>query len=384
MSPAPTGASVACTDTQRTPKPDFTKDHKMATTNYGVNHPLAVKLWGKKTYHEALSSTYFGKFMGSDSNSLIQVHEDLQKSQGDRIRIPLRMLLSGAGVQGDAALEGQEESLTTYYDDIFIDQLRHAVRSAGKMSEQRVPFEVREEARMGLQDWWADRLDVSMFNQLGGYTDQADTRYTGNQVTIAPDSTHLFAAGGHDTEASLSATTTHSLKLSDLDRAVAKAKTLQPLMRPVKVGGDDFYVAFFHPNQVYQFRRDASTAGNWIDIQKAAMTGGQVKDNPIFTGALGVYNGVVLHESTRVPLITGTPASGAKADYRRAIFCGAQAGILAVGQGNNAERVNWTEEVFDYGNQLGVSGGMIFGVKKTVFNSKDFSTLVISSYAPAP
>ena len=33
---------------------------------------------------------------------------------------------------------------------------------------------------------------------------------------------------------------------------------------------------------------------------------------------------------------------------------------------------------------LGVSGGMIFGVKKAVFNSADFGTIVLSSYAAAP
>ena len=35
-------------------------------------------------------------------------------------------------------------------------------------------------------------------------------------------------------------------------------------------------------------------------------------------------------------------------------------------------------------NQLGVSAGAILGVKKTVFNSTDFGTIVVSSYAVAP
>jgi hypothetical protein len=30
------------------------------------------------------------------------------------------------------------------------------------------------------------------------------------------------------------------------------------------------------------------------------------------------------------------------------------------------------------------NGGMIFGVKKTVFNSDDFSTIALSSYSPTP
>jgi hypothetical protein len=48
------------------------------------------------------------------------------------------------------------------------------------MSEQRVPFSVREEAMSGLRDWWAVRLDTWFANQIAGYTVQADTRYTGN------------------------------------------------------------------------------------------------------------------------------------------------------------------------------------------------------------
>jgi hypothetical protein len=46
--------------------------------------------------------------------------------------------------------------------------------------------------------------------------------------------------------------------------------------------------------------------------------------------------------------------------------------------------MTWVEELFDYENELGVSAGMIYGFKKMVFNSADFSTIVMSSYSPAP
>ena len=101
--------------------------------------------------------------MGKSSNSLCQILDDTQKGPGDRIRCTLRMQLGGAGIQGDATLEGNEEGLVTYTDDLVIDQLRHAVRSKGRMTEQRIPFSVREEGRMGLEDWWSDRFD-SWFN----------------------------------------------------------------------------------------------------------------------------------------------------------------------------------------------------------------------------
>lgn len=127
-----------------------------------------MKLWSKKLFQEALKQTWASKFMGKSSNSLIQIVEDTQKGPGDRIRLPLRMQLSGSGIEGDGTLEGNEEALSTYYDDLLINQLRHAVRSEGKMSEQRVPFSVREEARMGLQDWWADRIDTAKPMALSG------------------------------------------------------------------------------------------------------------------------------------------------------------------------------------------------------------------------
>lgn len=64
--------------------------------------------------------------MGTSKDSLIYVKSELNKSAGDRIRVALRMQLNGDGVQGDSTLEGQEEALVTFNDNLFIDQLRHA------------------------------------------------------------------------------------------------------------------------------------------------------------------------------------------------------------------------------------------------------------------
>lgn len=212
-----------------------------------------------------------------------------------------------------------------------------------------------------------------MFNQLAGVSTQTDTRYTGSQVPTAP--TKLIVGGSETAETSLSATTTHSLTLRMLDKAVAQAKTMSPMIRPIMVGGKPHYVAFIHPNDTYQLRGQTS-AGQWADIQRAVMEGGKIADNPIFTGALGVYNGVILHESSYVPVSTKG------SDYRRCIFAGAQAGIIAFGQGFSANKMTWDEEMFDYGNKLGVSAGAIYGIKKAVFNSADFGVITMPVYSP--
>ncbi len=118
--------------------------------------------------------------------------------------------------------------------------------------------------------------------------------------------------------------------------------------------------------------------------QKAATAGGDRTKNGIFTGALGEYNGVVLHEAVRVQNGVHSSTGAALPNVRRAVFCGAQAALLAVGKGGDPDSMSWVEEEFDYENQLGVSAGMIFGIKKTVFNAADFAVLTVSSYAAAP
>jgi N4-gp56 family major capsid protein len=161
------------------------------------------------------------------------------------------------------------------------------------------------------------------------------------------------------------------------------AKTATPLIRPLKVNGEERYVMFIHPYQVFQLRRDTST-NNFMDIAKAALSGAVASGkNAIYEGALGIYNGVVLHESTRIPIITGTPNSGAAAAYRRAVFCGAQAGVMGFGMKTpGATELSWNEEEFDYGDKIGVKAGSVFGIKKTVFNNTDFGVIAVSSYAP--
>ena len=350
----------------------------MALTSYGVNAPEAVKLWRKRLAREALKATWIQKFIGDSDDSLIQTFSETGKSAGDRVTVTLRMQLAGDGVQGDGTLEGNEEALSTYTDNLLIDQLRHAVRSKGKMTEQRIPWSVREEAMMGLRDWWAGRMDTAFFNQIAGNTAVSDTRYTGNQSALA--ATSFYRSGGLATDQAVQGDTTKTFNLNQLDNAVAIAKTSTPVIRPLRYQGSDVYVAFLHPFQVRDLRTSTAT-GQWLDIQKAAAAGGEVKDNPIFTGAIGMYNNVILHESFRVPFGVHSTSGAAQNLTRRAVLCGAQAAAIGFGQGQSFDGWDWNEELFDYGNQLGVEAGAIFGLKKLVFNSVDFSTIVLTSYA---
>lgn len=358
----------------------------MASTTYGVNDAYAVKLWAKKLAVEALKETYIGRFTGENANSLIHLKTDLQKGAGDRLTYGLRMQLSGDGVTENQTLEGNEEALSTYSDDLFINELNHAVRvrKYGTIDAQRVPYDLREQAKDGLKDWVANRMDTIMFNHLAGYSLESKAVYNGFNTIAAPSANRIIRAGtGNTDDVSLDAAN-ESFSLDLIDRAVERAKLATPMIRPVRVGGRDKYVLFLHPTQVTSLRTNTST-GQWLDIQKAALAGGNAAGDGIYTGALGEYNGVVLHEAVRVP--NGISNAGAALpNVRRAILCGAQAGAIGFGAAYKGEQnYKWVESLFDYDRELGVSVQMIMGLKKTRYTiggtATDFGTIVISTLA---
>jgi N4-gp56 family major capsid protein len=155
-----------------------------------------------------------------------------------------------------------------------------------------------------------------------------------------------------------------------------------PLIRPFMVGGKKKFVMFLHPFQVTDMRTNTN-AGQWLDIQKAALAGGVGDKSPIYTGALGEYNDVVLHKWNRLP--NGISNAGAaQASTRRAVMCGAQAGLVGFGKEfAKGSHYKWVEELFDYERELGVSAQTVWGIKKSVFNRNDFGTLVATTYAVA-
>lgn len=361
----------------------------MAMTEYGINHPLAVKKWSMGIGRDILQDMYLSDFTGEGTDNIIQIKTELQKGPGDTITFGLRNLLTGDGISGDETLEGNEEGLITNDDKVVINQLRHAVRSRGKLSEQRVPFSVREECRVGLKDWWTERMEVIAFNHLAGFTAETRTQYNGGNTITAPTK-KLYTSADHTSDETLDTDDTFYLNI--IDAAIESARTATPKLRPLRIGGKDYYVLFLHEYCATDLRRQvtATDSAAWFNIQLSAMEGGKITGNPIFTTALGEYHGVILHRSKYLPNGVNSSTGAALPNVRRNVLCGAQAACLAFGRDNGPTRFNWVEKKFDYDNQLGVSSGCIFGMKKTTYRIEDdsaaafdYGAMVISSYAAA-
>lgn len=364
----------------------------MAVTDFGTNNESTVKLWSKVLTHEAFAETFIQRFIGDGRNSLLWEKDDLSKAAGDRIRIPLRLLMDGVGVTESEILEGQEEPLRFDTDDLLINELAWATRWHGTIASQRVVYDMREEGMSGLATWFAERFEDSFLNQIAGNT-AATTKAAGNNAALAPTATAGNTriiigppSSQADAEASLSSTASQGFQLPIINQLVLIAKTATPLIRPLRIDGVERYVQFLSPGQAFQLQTDieaSTTRIKWQDIQTAAMQGGQISNNPLFTGALGMYHNVILHEATRLPLAPTNSLA------RRSVFCGAQAAAIGFGQETpGLSRLDWHEESFDHGRQNSVKSGSIYGVKKLQFQNRagdtvDYSTIVATTMETA-
>jgi N4-gp56 family major capsid protein len=366
----------------------------MATKSFATGDALTNKLWSAKLLREVEKKTYFKKFVGEGDDSIIQIKTETGKNAGDKVTFGLVMSLTGDGVTENQALEGNEEDLTTYDESLLVNELFHAARFKSKrsVSNQRTPYNLREVAKDRLALWWADRMDSTMFLHLAGYTGDAFTRdgrtvdpdkaqYNGMNTIVAPTAGRRVWADNNTADEGLTSATDDKFALELIDEALLIAKTAQPLVQPLMIDGDEKYICILHPSQVKDLRTAVSTTKiTWYDTQKARVQGGEMK-NGIFTGALGEYNGVVLHEAFRIPNGVNSSTGATVANTKRALLLGRQAGVIGYGRENaNSMTFDWRDEEFDYGRSVGVSIGAVFGMKKTQFNSKDYGVITISTY----
>jgi N4-gp56 family major capsid protein len=379
----------------------------MARTVVGINDPKAVRKYSAFLAVDVGRVSYFNKkFMGVgiEAQTPVQIIPDLEKDSGEQVAYDLVLQLRMQPVEGDNTLEGKEEDLKMYTDQVYIDQARGGVNTGGRMTRKRTIHDLRKIARGRQSEWWARVFDELFFLYLGGgfrtagqgaashltgdYTYSNGYQGFAGNPFIAPDTNHSMVAN-QKTFATLVATDT--LQLIDLDRAVARCSTLGggtagiPMMEPIMLDGEEKWVCVMHPWAEF-YLRTSTQAGQWFDIAKAAAAA-EGRSSPIFKGAMGEYNGVVLHKH-RASLRRVDAGAGANISATRSLFMGRQAGVVAFGSPGSGLRFDWNEETRDNGNQVVITTNSIFGIKKTRFTVEgqdyDFGLIGIDSAAPNP
>ena len=324
----------------------------MADTEFLTGAAETVKRWAQKLWVEMPREIYFGKFMKeNDMNAIIEVKRDLEGQPGDRLTFTLARKLTGAGVTGDEILEGNEEQMTFYSDNITLDQVRNAVRIKGRMSERRTAFDQRMSAKNLLKTWLAELIDDDIFTQFD----------------VSPAVSRTLFGGSATSTATIDSTST--ITITKLEQAKARAQKTTPKIWPCRIEEGDFYLALLHTDVAF----DLTQTAVWQDDSQEAGPR-DYGQNDLFTGRLGVRRGIVIHAHEKVPIST-TYGSAADQPGASNFFLGRQAGCFGWGA-----RPDWWEKEFDYGNRVGFAIGAIYDFKKAVFNAVDNAFMAIRTF----
>jgi N4-gp56 family major capsid protein len=309
-------------------------------------------IWAKDLYAQAEKLTFWHRFEGPEGSSMPLIRrDDLEKSPGDTVKLDIVLALTGAGLTGGTAnglLDGNEEKLKFRQTSYTVDALRHGVRWE-KLGKILITHDMRSTALMQLRKWLAGKLDDAVFGEFSG----------DGQATI-PGKNVLVNAGGTFTKGSASidaddVTAGDTVTLDSIVDIKAYAKT-ELQVEPIRMeDGEEVYLFVMHPYAKAALKKSS----DWKQAQREARERGA--SNPLFRGALGVYDNVIMLEADRVK----RAANAGAVQVATNLFLGAQ----GVARGY-AYYPDWTEQYFSYGEEQGIGTFVVKGEKAIVF---DFS-----------
>lgn len=340
----------------------------------------------------------FAPYMGRGTSSIIRVRSELRSEAGSTINIPLILELRGRGVEGSEVLEGNEEEMDNFGDQVRVNWLRNGV-VVPKSTSFRTEIDLLNAARERLVIWSKNRLRDSVINAFQsvikpGTVDAdgsplADTAILYAASTAAERNTYLVnntdrmlfgsdiangssgvwatALGNVDTTADKM-----SAAVIDIAKSLAKRTTnnangmaITPYQSDA-TAGREWFVMFMDSFAFSQATRDPIIAQADRDARDRG-----VDSNPIFQGGDRIYNGVILREIPELNPLPGVGASGA--DVSRSFLCGAGALAVAFGQDPTPK----TDRDRDYGFRPGVAIEELRGQKKMSFLGTNYGVVEV-------
>lgn len=336
-----------------------------------TTHGVSAEAWSGQVFGEYMGQNPFYTFMGTNSNSIVQVKEELTKAPGDAITVQLRAKLTGNGVTGSTALKGNEEDLIFYDQKMSVDTLRHAVILRGEMSEKRVAFDLRNQAREALIDWASDRMRSDIITALTDTTQGRDQgRYMYGTTDANWDGTHATALANVD--ASNDVLTTGLISRAKRKALLEGGRKVRPFLMKNGNKTEEVFVLFAHPYAIRDLLEDQAFKDVNVhlpmNIGESVLVHGQRYK--------GMWDGVMIFECDEMPVEADAGASSV--DVAHNVLCGAQAVAVAFGK-----KTNYKEDVDDYGHENGFAIDEIRGVEKLVFNGVDHGVVHIFTAAEA-
>jgi N4-gp56 family major capsid protein len=321
----------------------------VAVTRYADVLNQVPDIWAKDLYAQAEHMTFWHRFEGPPGSSMPVIRrDDLEKEAGDVVKIDAVLALAGAGQTGDLVLlEGNEEELVLRQTSVTVESLQNAVRWGKKASILNI-HNLRKTALAQLNKWLAGKLDDRIFAEISGGT--------GANVTEAnlPTTMKQFAGTSTSIGTVADSDAAGRLKLNDISDIKALAKVRNKI-EPLRMeDGLEVYGLVLHDYAALALKKDSQ----YQQAQREAQVRGT--GNPLFTGALGMWDNVIFYASPRVRV--ASDGSGSISVARNFLF-GAQAVAKAY-----AYYPDWNEQEFSYGQEAGVATYTIIGHKLQMFD----------------
>jgi N4-gp56 family major capsid protein len=369
--------------------------------HFDLNDPETVQRWEKELHVQValrtpLMSKRFG-FIGDSNTSLVQKKTKLWENGGTQATTTLTRKLQQDPSFGDEELRGKEKAPNTATFKYQINQVRGATAIHGRVTQRRVNWDVWTNSKEALGTWVAELSESAAMLHLAGVkydvSTAAEWYHKGNRLgntfsnePRTPDTAHIVRIGhssdtddtnvGNDVAAILDVDTISELK--------ARAKSLPIPIRPAMVHGQELYVLFAHS---YALRHMKSNS-QWMAVMTAAMQGGKVDGHPFWTGALGIWDGVLIVENNYIP--PGLSSTNTRvANARRNVFCGAQSLVLGVAKEFDKQNLFQNDvESWDYANNKGLAVTSFLGLAAPSYTIveqdsavHDYAKIVCTSYA---
>lgn len=353
-----------------------------------VSSGNTVTQWEDRAFIEYVRTNRFNAYMSTSPMAVIHANENLTRNNGNKVSIPLLTRLTGSGVSGNTALEGNEEALGNYNHDIDTTTYRNAVLVTDE-EDNKTQLDLLREARPIVMTWAQEDLRDKIITALGSidgvtYSDateaQKDAWMENNTDRV------LFGAAianrqGTDHSSSLAEIDATNDKLNAAMVSLAKriAKTADPHIRPFRTNNVDqeWFVMFCNSLAFRDLKTDSTIlSANREAWQRFGGGMGSRNANPIFMDGDIIYDGVICREVPEIGTIgaVGTSSAVVGANY----LCGAQ----SVGVGWS-ERFRAVFDTRDYGFRKGVGVQFNYGVEKLFYNSKQHGVVTVYASAAA-
>lgn len=333
--------------------------------------------WSTKYITEYIRETRFMPYMGRSPNAIIRILTGGETGGASVVNIPLIGRLKGRGVQDSEVLEGNEEDLENFNDQVKTRWIRNGV-VVPKSTSYRTEMDLLGAARPALKNWAAENLRDSIVATMQsviipGAADEmglpgTDTAVTYAAATAGQRNTFLVnnadrmlfgiaksnaASGNWATSLGNVDNTNDKLTTSLISLAKRLAKAADPHIRPFRIeDGREYFVLFAHPLAFRDLKNDTAMQLANRDARERGI------DNPIFQDGDLMWDGVIIRETDELTVI---PAAGnGGIDVVRNFLCGQSAVAVAWEQ----QPTPRSDVDRDYGFRPGVATEELRGQKK--------------------